>query len=715
MNIIQKSFLNSFVKSSAENKDILSVLSIISDLSFIDTELFSRLQQQSIITLDVSFSDLEPLLKATEFYYLIDDTQINNLISVLPSMDSKLEQVVLCEYRYLTEKLEAETSIDQYKFYYTKALELGLKFNLINPYDVVTKFTPKLIFNGEFDFLGELLYKVHLFINKKNNSLSQEEKLILATVLCWRMLVHNHFKEKESAGQAIEASLKLFSEIQSKEIKEKELYITWFTQAYLQKSKYQFDENDFSGAISSIAEARKIYNSIECSRQLITYYLSLGGYYYAEAELAIFKAFLMNIKEDTFNANKAYRLDLGKYYHHTGQFQESIRQNEILIELAESTDDLLWKAAALRELGISLIKAGLSGKKIVGYKASDKYKFLNESAEIFSNKNKSEFTVPIFFWLSKGLLNENKIIKAQSAFENGLKELMKHYHTKSKECFEFLDLFLELFPNQVEFTHRDLESEILKNFGSLTPFLQSFYLGKDLSKKALIQDQSFLERMSNPEIRIDRFQECKDENLPEILQRLRAEEAGYIPESEDHINMKAFDLPFYETYKLLVVEFGNRPIKNIRYFLYNNENINFLNSSNSTIYTISASDLNIQDEKSAFSYIRFFFDAVIGKHGRFFIIEEQETNLPFAPDADQEKKQNALEKILALPGHRKYLFSETIKQNTYWHFSILLLFKDSVFSSKVQLKLNTGEIRLYDENVVADEMPFSIDLKSVIK
>ena len=171
--------------------------------------------------------------------------------------------------------------------------------------------------------------------------------------------------------------------------------------------------------------------------------------------------------------------------------------------------------------------------------------------------------------------------------------------------------------------------------------------------------------------------------------------------TRDNAVILAQDFSFYPGYRFLdVANFENVPPQH-RYVLYKEDDIIVLNWSNEPIYAlnerlpITLNDTNITD------YVRFFFAYVRGKQGRFVIVENVD-------DINwREEPPVAARKAIGTMLEPIHIFNKE-KDGTY-HLECCLVFKDSLFKSKIEIKTN-GLVTLYDEELIVEDMPIADQL-----
>jgi hypothetical protein len=161
------------------------------------------------------------------------------------------------------------------------------------------------------------------------------------------------------------------------------------------------------------------------------------------------------------------------------------------------------------------------------------------------------------------------------------------------------------------------------------------------------------------------------------------------------------DLPFYPGYRFLeVADHTIMPPRKIQ-AVFKIGSVTLLNWTNEPIYRLNEK-LPIQlSEKDVIDYVRFFFTFVRGRHGRFLItesIDDISWKEDIAPSA--RKAIGNLVEPVRLRG---------IEKDGTYLLSVRMLFKDSLFKSKVRVTPQ-GLVSLSDEELVVEDMPILDDL-----
>jgi len=121
-----------------------------------------------------------------------------------------------------------------------------------------------------------------------------------------------------------------------------------------------------------------------------------------------------------------------------------------------------------------------------------------------------------------------------------------------------------------------------------------------------------------------------------------------------------------------------------------------LDWTNAPIYALNDNAPLTLDEKTINDYVRFFFNYVRGRHGRFVIIENvDEISWKDEPPVNARKAVGSLIAPLHLYG---------IDNDGTYRLSARMLFKDSLFKADIVVDHN-GHVNLEDEELVIEDIP----------
>lgn len=190
------------------------------------------------------------------------------------------------------------------------------------------------------------------------------------------------------------------------------------------------------------------------------------------------------------------------------------------------------------------------------------------------------------------------------------------------------------------------------------------------------------------------FSKLELSEIATILDKLNPEFDGSVFDPVES-TILAQDVPFYPGYRLMdIADYAATPALR-RFVLYSPDDFVILNFTNEPIYELNQKLPIKLTEENVTDYVRFFFTYVRGRHGRFIITESvDDVNWKEDPPPAARK---AIGKMLSP------VTLEETKDGNY-HLSACMVFKDSLFKSKVKVE-NTGFVSLSDEELLVEDMP----------
>lgn len=180
-----------------------------------------------------------------------------------------------------------------------------------------------------------------------------------------------------------------------------------------------------------------------------------------------------------------------------------------------------------------------------------------------------------------------------------------------------------------------------------------------------------------------------------VLDRLNPEFGGIVFDPLETTVM-ALDIPFYPGFRLLdIADYSQQPPRR-RFAVYSPSRHFLINFSNEPIYAFNRELPIALDENNAADYARFFFNHVRGRHGRFIIVESVDDinwkNDP--PIAARRAISKMIEPVML----------EKVDEKGNYHLRACMIFKDSLFRSKVKIKPD-GLVSLSDEELLVEDIP----------
>lgn len=199
--------------------------------------------------------------------------------------------------------------------------------------------------------------------------------------------------------------------------------------------------------------------------------------------------------------------------------------------------------------------------------------------------------------------------------------------------------------------------------------------------------------------------------MTEDWQKLDAESAARIlsevnaflepvPFSTDHTTVRQMPLPFYKGYSFYeLTDLSAIPAAR-KYAIYKSGDVNVINWTNQVIYDVNEkSPINLTD-KTVASYVKFFFNYVRGRHGRFMIIENiDDIRWQVEPPLQGRKVMQDMLSPITLVSKDD--------DGTY-HLEAFMVFKDSLFKTMIHVHKD-GLVSMSEEELKVEGMPVQQD------
>lgn len=180
-----------------------------------------------------------------------------------------------------------------------------------------------------------------------------------------------------------------------------------------------------------------------------------------------------------------------------------------------------------------------------------------------------------------------------------------------------------------------------------------------------------------------------------ILDKLNPEFDGSIFDPVE-TTILAQSVSFYSGYRLLDIA-DHAAIPPLRRFaLYSDTDFFVLNFSNEPIYELNQKLPISLNKDNIADYARFFFTYVRGRHGRFIIIESVD-DIAWKEDPPPSARK-AIGQMLTP------IILENVDKDGSYQLSATMIFKDSLFKSKIKID-SKGFVSLSDEELLVEDMP----------
>jgi hypothetical protein len=162
----------------------------------------------------------------------------------------------------------------------------------------------------------------------------------------------------------------------------------------------------------------------------------------------------------------------------------------------------------------------------------------------------------------------------------------------------------------------------------------------------------------------------------------------------------ACDLSFYPEYRFIdVADYKSTPTPR-RYLVYKPGHIVVLNWTNDPIYALNKAAPVMLTTDTVVDYVRFYFNYVRGRHGKFTIAESV-NDIPWHEDPPPAARKAVGRMIQPVQ------MIGVDKDGTFNLF-VCLMFRDSLFRATVRVHPD-GTVVLQDEELLVEDMPVRDD------
>ncbi len=169
-----------------------------------------------------------------------------------------------------------------------------------------------------------------------------------------------------------------------------------------------------------------------------------------------------------------------------------------------------------------------------------------------------------------------------------------------------------------------------------------------------------------------------------------------VPFSADKTTLRVSRLPFYTESDLYELT-DHALIPAARKFaLYKPGEAVVIDWTNAPIYAVNEKAPIVLNEKSAIAYAKFFFNYVRGRKGRFQLIESvDDIRWQVEPPLQGRKVMQEMIEPVSVVEHGT---------DDAYHLSAFMLFKDSLFKTKIKIA-NDGLLTMSDEELKVEGLP----------
>jgi hypothetical protein len=173
-----------------------------------------------------------------------------------------------------------------------------------------------------------------------------------------------------------------------------------------------------------------------------------------------------------------------------------------------------------------------------------------------------------------------------------------------------------------------------------------------------------------------------------------------VPFSEENTTIRTQKLPFYTDYEFVELTDLSAVPAARKFAIYKPGDINVINWTNQAIYETNEKAPIKIDDRTVVSYVKFFFNYVRGRHGRFLIIENiDDIRWQVEPPLQGRKvMQEMLEPVTVMSQD---------PDGTY-NLEAYMVFKDSLFKTQIHVKAD-GLVSMSEEELKIEGMPILQD------
>ena len=168
----------------------------------------------------------------------------------------------------------------------------------------------------------------------------------------------------------------------------------------------------------------------------------------------------------------------------------------------------------------------------------------------------------------------------------------------------------------------------------------------------------------------------------------------------DAVTIRSQKLSFYKDYMFFELTDLSAIPGARKYAICKPGEVNVINWTNHIIYEINEKAPIFLNKKSVVNYVRFFFNYIRGRHGRFLIVETiDDVRWQIDPPVQGRKvMQEMLEPMTLIDQDQDGVFN----------LEAFMIFKDSLFKTKIQVK-SDGFVSMFDEDLKIEDMPILQD------
>lgn len=160
-------------------------------------------------------------------------------------------------------------------------------------------------------------------------------------------------------------------------------------------------------------------------------------------------------------------------------------------------------------------------------------------------------------------------------------------------------------------------------------------------------------------------------------------------------------MDFYPGFKFYdIADHTNNPATR-RFAMVKKDNVVVLDFTNAPIYDVNKSAPIYLNEDTVHEYVRFFFNFVRGRHGRFLIVENVD-DISWREEPPSAAKKSISKLIMPVALIDKGL------NDGHFYLHAQMMFRDSLFSADITVQ-GDGVVQLSNEQLLIEDMPVMDD------
>lgn len=194
----------------------------------------------------------------------------------------------------------------------------------------------------------------------------------------------------------------------------------------------------------------------------------------------------------------------------------------------------------------------------------------------------------------------------------------------------------------------------------------------------------------------DTYTKLTSTEVEEILSKTTPSFDGISFHPENTIIM-AKTLDFYPGYKFYdMADHTNNPAHR-RFVLVKKDKVTVLDFTNSPIYDLNKAAPIYLNEDTVHDYVRFFFNFVRGRHGRFLIVESVD-DIAWREEPPPAARKSIGKLIMPLARISKDM------DDGVFYLHAQMMFRDSLFAADITVQ-SDGLVQLSNEQLMIEDMP----------